>query len=653
MSPARLWRLLLVSMLAVLVVACKPYASFTVTPEPVVAGQVATFDASGTLVDPLVRKNTVTAYTWDFGDSTTGTGKIATHTYAAAGTYTVKLTVKDKAGQVGSTTEALVVQTAATPTAMALKVSILGADGVLLPNAQVSLGTLTATSNAEGVASLDQVPFGVDQVLHVTKAGFVAQTVRVSLEAGKAPPEVAVRLIPVKETLTLIQAEAAQMVLAKSVGSSVLLPANALVDAQGQVATGAITMQLTPWDVKGSDLLAMPGQGHAGNNLSLVATGLMTVHFLDAAGNTLQLGAGKTADIQMDLPFGSINGQTLAEGSTLPLWHFDEHQGLWVVEGQGTVVTSTGSPSGLAIKSTVSHFSTWSWGLPNWATGSAQVSCVNTSGTLIPCILTGTALFSDSWGYSNTIFLAPAVTTTTGLPTNGQIIWTAVTTGGLRGQTTAAAHGSNVVITLGLPATDQYVSCKRQDGSDAACWITISGTYPSGTTGSEGRFIPAGGARVQTTFDLGLPLNWSAGANRVDTGGNTYNSTGTSTTTTNTDVVIALGAETVIAGKSVRVQCDPVLKYNEATVSTCSLGFYLYDGNGELMKSTETPTMPAGTPVTITVPAQGAMTASAWTGTPPSAFGGWTAGSITLDYNTLSENALVVIQMIRFYIQPT
>jgi plastocyanin len=36
-------------------------------------------------------------YEWDFGDGTTGTGQTASHAYSAAGTYTVKLTVKTAA----------------------------------------------------------------------------------------------------------------------------------------------------------------------------------------------------------------------------------------------------------------------------------------------------------------------------------------------------------------------------------------------------------------------------------------------------------------------------------------------------------------------------------------------------------------------------
>jgi PKD repeat protein len=51
--------------------------------------------AAGTSSDP---EGELAAYEWDFGDAATAAGVTAAHTYAAAGTYTVTLTVTDAAG---------------------------------------------------------------------------------------------------------------------------------------------------------------------------------------------------------------------------------------------------------------------------------------------------------------------------------------------------------------------------------------------------------------------------------------------------------------------------------------------------------------------------------------------------------------------------
>jgi PKD repeat protein len=58
------------------------------------------FDASGSS-DP---DGTISSYSWDFGDGTTGTGKTASHTYGTAGTYSVQLTVTDNTGGTGTVT---------------------------------------------------------------------------------------------------------------------------------------------------------------------------------------------------------------------------------------------------------------------------------------------------------------------------------------------------------------------------------------------------------------------------------------------------------------------------------------------------------------------------------------------------------------------
>jgi len=85
-----------------------PKASFTVTPSSPTAGANATFDASGSTVGAGA---SIVKYEWDFGDGNNASPATATttHAYAAAGSYTVKLTVTDSLGRTAEITTTLVV----------------------------------------------------------------------------------------------------------------------------------------------------------------------------------------------------------------------------------------------------------------------------------------------------------------------------------------------------------------------------------------------------------------------------------------------------------------------------------------------------------------------------------------------------------------
>ena len=78
--------------------------------QAVSAGSLVTFNASS-----CTDNVGIVSYHWDFGDGTTGTGIIATHTYANAQTYTATLTVQDAAGNVASSSVAITVQVSAVP----------------------------------------------------------------------------------------------------------------------------------------------------------------------------------------------------------------------------------------------------------------------------------------------------------------------------------------------------------------------------------------------------------------------------------------------------------------------------------------------------------------------------------------------------------
>ncbi|TFV53000.1 PKD domain-containing protein [Blastococcus sp. TF02A_35] len=78
-----------------------PTAAF----QPVTSGLSVSVDGSAS----ADQDGSVAGYAWDFGDGRTATGRTASHTYAAAGTYQVCLTVTDDDGATGTVTRAVTV----------------------------------------------------------------------------------------------------------------------------------------------------------------------------------------------------------------------------------------------------------------------------------------------------------------------------------------------------------------------------------------------------------------------------------------------------------------------------------------------------------------------------------------------------------------
>ena len=582
MQSKSLWRWLLISLLAFFVVACKPIASFSVNPAPVKVGVVTTFDASGSMADVLPKNNTIKSYAWDFGDGKTATGKIATHTYAAAGTFKVKLTVIDAAGSKGETTENLVVtagDAVAQTTTLTVMTQIAG--GVSLAGAKVTVGAASGISDAKGLVTLSNAPVGDNQVVVVKKAGYVNQAVRKNLAADTQGQQILVTLLPEKDTLAIAAIQNAQAIRSNYLGASVTLPANALVDAAtGAAAAGPATLKLTPWDISGIDLQAMPANGRArnlqGNIVDLISAGMMSVDFFDAAGNKLQLKSGKTADIQMDLPAGttSIGGNALSVGSLIPMWHFDEAKGLWIEEGEKGQVVAT--EKGLGVKATVAHFSTWNWDYvarpiisSSGSTGSGTppptpaltVSCVE-SGVLTACNVVATVTYPDGSVRFWSANFPAAVSVVQNMPENSKIQWEATAIDGiLKGSATSGATG-NVVIKIQPPTTRNFVRCAMPDRTPITCFVTLTTALNSplangSSTATLGQYVPETGAEIKTTLDAVAPLSWTAKTALASIGSTWTRYNGSASSGLSEAVTVPLTAEVINAGKTVFVSCQP------------------------------------------------------------------------------------------------
>lgn len=299
------------------------------------------------------------------------------------------------------------------------------------------------------------------------------------------------------------------------------------------------------------------GRDASGKLVSLISAGVFSIDFYDAQNGHLQLAAGKTADIQVDLPYASINGKALAVGSAIPLWHFDVAQGLWHAEGSGTVVASQTSSVGLAVKATVSHFSTWSWSFPIDNLGSVTVSCVDAALQLTACDLTAVVVLPDNSYYFKNTTVAAEVTTVIDMPTVGNVSWIGSTNLGQLGNAQSTTTG-DVVVPLAAPQTDNFVQCKLADLSPTDCNVVANITFANdGGSLALPYYIPGDGAWVRTAFYTTSPIVWlSSTGFSVNSSDQLVRFEGSATSASTGNVDMLLSTEILSNDKLLVLSCD-------------------------------------------------------------------------------------------------
>jgi len=477
-------------------------------------------------------------------------------------------------------------------TEASLNVTVTSQDGALLNLAKVSIADVSGTTNEEGEVTLG-VSLSEEVVVKVSQAGFVNQAVTTPVNEET---NLQVVMIPVKETLNIANIEQAQVIKATTLNAQITLPTNALVDVNGNVAEGNVTLNLTPWDITNSDIAAMLGNGQAltlnGERVELISAGMMSVSFYDENGNYLQLAPNTTAQLQMDLPIASINNEPLAEGSTIPLWYFDEEQGLWTEEGTGTVVASVTSPVGLAVQADVPHFSTWNWDFYSQNPGSVNVKCLNSDQTPTACNVIAEITLEDGSKFTRSKSIPLEGATVVRMPSKANIVWKA-SFKGLLGLQNSGVSG-DVVITLEEPTTSNFVQCKI-NGKATACTTKVQ----SQNGLSREYSIPADGATIQTAFEGVSTFTWDARSFNYVQGTTILYYTGQTTSNTTQAVIINLDTEVQESTKAntVLVGC---VNGNGVTATTCDINVGDNSEGGDFFVSFKN--VPIGSYVTVTLP---------------------------------------------------
>ena len=213
-----------------------------------------------------------------------------------------------------------------------------------ISDVQVSVGNLTATTNSQGWFSIPEVNPGDRVQVQFESSGYVTTFKVVQIIVGQSTF--------VEAVMTYVGTTASVPSSGGTVstgGASVTFGNGAF--SNGGSANVAVTY-FDPTEPYFAETFPGDFQGisSSGAQGTLESFGFVDVDLTDANGNAINLANGQTATITIPVPSAL---QSTAP-ATIPLWYYDESQGIWREEGYGTL------QNGYYV-GTVTHFTSWNY----------------------------------------------------------------------------------------------------------------------------------------------------------------------------------------------------------------------------------------------------------------------------------------------------
>ena len=303
---------------------------------------------------------TINQWQWDLGDGNISTEQNPTHTYTAAGTYTVSLTVTSAHGSDTMTRDNLII---VDEPLITMTVSVVDTNGILLDDVEISSDDFDIFERQSGDAGyqLSVNPSNDDGILTFRKDGYIRNILfmeGVNIDQDKI-------VVLKKKAEPIIFNGFIGGTMYGPDGTSVEIPGQALRRANGSSVNGDIELYITPVDVSNErEQGAFPGSyfGAMDNDDpqdSLFSYGVFDITF-EENGEELQLADNTTALLNVPLyATKSFENEDLVAGDTIPFWYLNEESGLWLYESEGQVVDDPAAPNGLSLQATTTHFTSF------------------------------------------------------------------------------------------------------------------------------------------------------------------------------------------------------------------------------------------------------------------------------------------------------
>ncbi len=239
-----------------------------------------------------------------------------------------------------------------------------------LAAATVTAAGKTVTTDTDGTFSITGLSAGEDVVVSASKDGYVTNYALANLYRG-VQTTLDLSIAPVGTQQTI------DATLSNDISddiSTLTIPANSLVTADGSAFTGTATITYTDFDPVVDE--SFPGDYEGvredGSVVPVMSYGYVNVVIEDSEGNDLNLGGGATATISYTVPSSLL----ATAPATIPMWYFNETSGIWEEEGVATLTAGK-------YVAEVSHFSTWNFDIA-YDVAYLDISVTNCLGEVVP-----------------------------------------------------------------------------------------------------------------------------------------------------------------------------------------------------------------------------------------------------------------------------
>lgn len=241
---------------------------------------------------------------------------------------------------------------------------IVDQSSIPLDNVNITIGNKTAITDNNGM-------FVINDVSVKERLGFITAQKPGYLKGMRSVVPTSgtnmINIMLVAETLVSTVASGSSSEVTLSNGAKVSFD-GAFKDENGNAYSGNVDVYMYHLETSNPAIEAiMPGNLQAenanGEERVLVSYGMLNVELKGASGGEkLNIADGSVA--QIELPINPA--QNGVAPATIPLWHFDEVSGVWMEDGEATLV-------GGKYQGEVSHFSWWNWDAPF----PAVILCIN------------------------------------------------------------------------------------------------------------------------------------------------------------------------------------------------------------------------------------------------------------------------------------